>query len=300
MKHIVWMFIPLLCILGCKPEETRPEEYTTFFDDFVYNSTEDLSFEAFGWHIREGAGGPGVTGARWLKENVRIDSLGKNGVLVLSSKTSGKSRNTYQSEIYHRQNYLEGTYAARIFFTDSPVNGGPDGDQLVQTFFAISPLAFDLDPDYSETDFAEYLPNGGWGETEPAFWMTTWETYRADPWLQDAQSDFTPGSFAGWHVVSATVNNGEVKYYIDGKLLATHGSKYYPEQLMYLSFNLWFIQGGLLSATSERTYQQKIDWVYFTDTAIKNPAILPDIVEKLRENGVVRRDDWGNKPIEGY
>jgi len=40
---------------------------------------------------------------------------------------------------------------------------GPDGDQIVETFYTISQMD---EPSYSEADF-EYLPNGGWGQEGP-------------------------------------------------------------------------------------------------------------------------------------
>ena len=36
-----------------------------------------------------------------------------------------------------------------------------------------------MDPTYSELDISEYLPNGGWGETGPINYQTSWYTYRA-------------------------------------------------------------------------------------------------------------------------
>ncbi len=53
-------------------------------------------------------------------------------------------------------------------------------------------------------------------------------------------------SFAGWHTLLLQVSGGQIKYYIDGTLMATHGGIYYPETPMSINFNLWFItlQGG--------------------------------------------------------
>ena len=80
--------------------------------------------------------------------------------------------NTTQTQICHQRKYLEGTYAARVRFTDSPVSG-PGGDQIVESFYTISPLKAPMDLDYSELDF-EYLPNGGWGIDGPTLYATTW------------------------------------------------------------------------------------------------------------------------------
>ncbi|MGH9905613.1 MAG: hypothetical protein ACRD8U_08535, partial [Pyrinomonadaceae bacterium] len=84
----------------------------------------------------------------------------------------------------NQRKYLEGTYAARVRFTDKPVSG-PAGDQVVESFYTISPLKAPWDPDYSELDF-EYLPNGGWGIDGPTLYATTWETFFPEPnWKKD-------------------------------------------------------------------------------------------------------------------
>jgi len=93
----------------------------------------------------------------------------------MTSSTDGPNAKTTQTQICHQRKYLEGTYAARVRFTDNPVSG-PGGDQIVQSFYTISPLKAAMDLDYSELDF-EYLPNGGWGIAGPTLYATTWETF---------------------------------------------------------------------------------------------------------------------------
>ena len=81
-----------------------------------------------------------------------------------------------------QRRFKDGTYASRIRFTDSPTSG-KDGDHVNETFFAIGPQQrFDFDPDFSELDFTEYLPNGGWGATGPIAYQTSYNGYRLDPW----------------------------------------------------------------------------------------------------------------------
>ncbi|WP_235096993.1 hypothetical protein [Amycolatopsis decaplanina] len=152
------------------------------FDDFHYTSYTDGLLSQHGWQVRSGAGGPGVGGARWAPEGITFPTSGGDKVLQLASATDGTPAGTTQTEIMQpERRFFEGTYAARIRFSDAPVSG-PDGDRINQTFFTISPLRYDNDPIYSELDFSEYLPNGGWGEAGPVNFQTSWHTYTPDPW----------------------------------------------------------------------------------------------------------------------
>ena len=200
-----------------------------------------------GWIIRSGSGWPGVSGATFRPENVSFidypDQAG-NRLLRMTSSTDGTSENTYQTQICHQRKYMEGTYAARVRFSDEPVSG-QDGDQIVETFYTITPYLQPLDPDYSEMDY-EYLPNGGWGASESTFYTTTWETVQIEPWNADNTSSPVQGSLAGWHTLVTQVTGGTVRYFVDGNLIAQHGGEFYPDAPMSINFNLWFIEGGLI------------------------------------------------------
>lgn len=284
-----------LLVIGCRPVSIEEKtQYSVLFDDFNYIDSSDSTLTGFGWEIREGSGGPGVKGATWKSDLAAFENdpnLSGNKWLSLRASTKGKARNTFQAEISHKLPVLEGTYAALIYFTDSP-DTGPDGDRINQTFFAISPLAFDMEPDYSELDFAEYLPNGGWGETKNTLWMTSWETYQNSPWIQDSESMTISQSFEGWHLISATVAKGEIHYYIDGIRQTTHGGNFYPEQGMYISFNTWFLDGGLIESQTFRSYKQRVDWVYFTESVTEDHQNLSSIIASLRKQGISRRNDF--------
>lgn len=288
-------FFLIFVLFGCAEEDgITAQQAKVMFDDFNYQSSTDPLLGNFGWTVRTGRGGPGEAGTTWLEENIDFindDIIPDNKLLRLTATTNGAGRNTYQAEIYHTQTYLEGTYAARIHFFDSP-SEGIDGDEINQTFFAISTLEYPLDSNYSELDFAEYLPNGGWGSGEPTFWMTSWETYQASPYIQDSKTDEIDQSFEGWHTVSATVGDGEIKYYIDGILRATHGGEYFPEQDMSITFNLWFIAGRLLDDTSTRSYQELVDWVYFSEDLEVDHTQIENKVTELRQKDIVRIDDF--------
>ncbi|MDR9764675.1 hypothetical protein RJP56_01220 [Shewanella baltica] len=151
------------------------------FDDF---SDQDLnSFYENGWKVRTETGHPGIAGAKWSTEGISFhqDIQGaENGIIRMSLLTDGRGENTLHTQFCHARKYLVGTYAAKVFYRNKPIFG-PDGDEVIQTFYAISPLEAPMDTNYSEADF-EYLPNGGWGEGDKsAMWATTWETFQLEP-----------------------------------------------------------------------------------------------------------------------
>jgi hypothetical protein len=241
--------------------------------------------------VRSGSGWPGVTGATFRPENVSFldyPDPADNRLLRMTSSTDGTGENTYQTQICHQRKYLEGTYAARVRFSDQPVSG-VDGDQVVQTFYAITPYEEALDPAYSEMDY-EYLPNGGWGGSDLAFYVTTWETVQIEPWNADNTSNSVQGSLAGWHTLVTQVTDGTVRYFVDGQLIAQHGGEYYPDALMSINFNLWFIEGGLVPAEGVRQYEEDIDWVFHQAGFMLMPDEVTSKVNELRRNSVRFRD----------
>src|SRR5262245_21736639 len=145
-------------------DPTRQPGSGILFDDFNYRGPDDPALHRRQWVVRTTRGGPGLPEAYWSKSGVSFgedpDCPG-NRLLQLTASTDGTPANTQQAEICHQRKFYEGTYASRVHFTDVPLNG-PTGDQIVETFFTITPLRFDLDWEYGELDF-EYLPNGGWG-----------------------------------------------------------------------------------------------------------------------------------------
>ena len=241
------------------------------FDDFNYSSSADSTLTAHGWVPRTYSGGPGVPGATWSANSISFPTNGGQKVMQLTASTDGTSGGTNQAELYTSQKrYLEGTYASRIRFTDTPQSGA-DGDHINETFFTISPLNGDLDPTYSELDFSEYLPNGGWGETGPINYQTTWYTYRNEPWFADNVHSEERRSFDGWHDLVIQVSNGHVIYYIDGAQVGDHSGKFYPRQTMTINWNLWFIDTAAHSGGLS-TYIEQVDWVLFAKNQVLTPS----------------------------
>jgi hypothetical protein len=263
------------------------------FDDFNYTTHKQLTMH--GWIVRTAPGWPGVPGAVWAKEGVSFlsdpDQQG-NRILRMISSTGGPGSTTNQTQICHQRKYLEGTYAARVRFTDSPLSG-PGGDQMVESFYSISPLKAPMDLDYSELDF-EYLPNGGWGIEGPTLYGTTWETFSPEPnWKKDNVFDITKGSQAGWHTLITQVGDGKVKYIVDGKLLAEHGDRFYPESLMSINFNLWFIRDGMSKEQAARSYHEDIDWVFHEAHTLLTPEQVDAKVASMRRKAVRFKDTVG-------
>jgi len=260
------------------------------FDDFSY--TDQKQLKKNGWIVRTAAGWPGVPGATWSQAGVTLlkapDQPG-NTILRMTSSTDGTSAHTTQTQICHQRKYLEGTYAARVHFSDNPVTG-PGGDQIVESFYTIAPLKAPMDPDYSELDY-EYLPNGGWGIDGPTFYATTWETFSPEPnWKKDNVFKTANGSQAGWHTLVTQVVDQKVRYFVDGKLFAEHGDKYYPEDTMSINFNLWFIRDGMVKATESRQYQEDIDWVFFQAGVGLAPEQVEAAVASMRKKSIKFQD----------
>jgi hypothetical protein len=295
MKSVVVSIFCVFVIAGCAPSADTPvtevattpsmEESQILFDDFSYSNVDEMTSN--GWVVRDGTGWPGVTGATFRTENVSFVDYpdpADNRLLRMTSSTDGTAENTFQTQICHQRKYMEGTYAARVRFSDQPVSG-VDGDQVVQTFYTITPYERPLNPEYSEMDY-EYLPNGGWGSGDLTFYVTTWETVQIEPWNADNTSSSVQGSLAGWHTLVTQVMGGAVRYFIDGKLIAQHGGEYYPDAPMSINFNLWFIDGGLVQVESVRQYEEDIDWVFHQAGVMLMPDEVVAKVNELRSASV--------------
>jgi hypothetical protein len=272
------------------------------FDDFDYRGSDQaLQLRHHGWTIRTVPGWPGIRGAAWSRAGISFvgDPADRgNRLLRLTSSTDGTPAGTHQAEICQRRKFFEGTYATRVRFGDTP-DSGRDGDQLVETFYALSPLRARLDPKFSELDF-EYLPNGGWGVSAPSIFVTSWATAQLEPYIADNTFTSVTGSLEGWHTLVLQVTRGTLRYFLDGRLVATHGGKYYPDVPMSIAYNLWFIQGGQLVARSVRRYHEDVDWVYHRVGRVLSPQQITAEVAALRRGRVAFRDTVppANPPLD--
>jgi hypothetical protein len=261
-----------------------------FFDDF---SQPDLdALRRAGWVLRSAAGHPGPVGARWEPSLLGLlddPAQGGNRLLRLRAATDGSAAGTQQSQLCHRRQYLEGSYAARVRFVNTPAHG-VDGDPVIQAHYLISPLRHDLDPDFSEVDF-EYLANGGWGSAQTRLYAINWQTVQIEPWRSFNQAHERPGALEGWHVLAMQIGAGRTRLYLDGELLAEHGGRAQPVQPMSLNFSLWFSPGGLLGPEAGlRVWEQDVDWVFHAQGELLSPAQMLERVAALRAQGVQQLD----------
>jgi hypothetical protein len=268
----------------------RAAEPPLFFDDFSQPDLAQLARD--GWKLRDKPGHPGVEGARWGAEGVAlVDDPGSPGnrLLRLTARSDGTPKGTRHAQVCHARKYLEGTYAARVRFSDEPVQG-PDGDVVVQTFYAVSPLRFDFDPQYSELDW-EYLPNGGWNDARTRLYGVSWQTVRLKPWASFNQPLQHFASMDGWHVLMMQVGGGSVRWWLDGRQLDVHGGRNYPVVPMSINFNLWFSPGGFVKqARAPRVYEEDVDWVLQAPGRVLSPQEVQAQVDALRAAGTARVD----------
>jgi len=295
--------IAALMITSCTSFATIANAATTLdtgkvmFDDFNYTSASDSKLQTNGWAIRSDNGGPGPDGCNFSNKNISFvnDSVDANNKIVrLTASTDGTAKGTSQAEIYTTsRKFFNGTYAARVRFTDAPVSG-KDGAGINETFFTISPLDSYRDSKYSELDF-EYLPNGGWGETS-GMWNTSWHTFTEDPWYEDAAQVLTKKSYDGWHNLVVVVANGYNTYYIDGVQVAKNGpgngqaDYFLPRKNMTINFNLWFIAGDGENPLVNSKYVEDVDWVYHEKDTALTPDQVTAKVKDLRGQGIKFKD----------
>ena len=206
----------------------------------------------------------------------------------MTSSTDGNYAGTTQTQVCQQRKFREGTYASHVHFRDAPT-AGPAGDQVVESFYTISPLRRPLDPYYSEIDF-EYLPHGGWGLPQ-SVGFAAWETYSPPPhWIAVNSARRADRSLNGWHTLVLQVAHGAMAFYVDGREVALLGGRYYPEVPMSINYNLWFIPSGLARTQRARSYAEDVDWVYHAAGVVLTPRQVQAAVASLRRDGTAFRD----------
>jgi hypothetical protein len=288
MKAAVCAAAAAAWVAGCATQAPATPEL--FFDDF--SQPDVASLASRGWAVRTKPGHPGIEGAAWTGDTLTlVDDPAQPGnrLLRLAARTDGTPQGTAHAQLCHQRKYFEGTYAARVRFSDRPAEG-PDGDVVVQTFYAVSPLRFDFDPEYSELDW-EYLPNGGWGDAKTRLYGVTWQTVSLNPWKAYNQPLQVFRELDGWHVLMMQVAAGKARWYLDGVLIEEHGGRNYPAVPMSINFNLWYSPGGLLPGVNvQRAWQQDVDWVLHARNRLLSPAEVDAAVRDLRAKRVAHVD----------
>jgi hypothetical protein len=275
--------------LGALSTSAIAGDKALFFDDFNY--PDKASMVKSGWTLRGVKGWPGIPGARWGESAIELlpdTAKAGNRFVRMIALTDGTSEGTMQAQLCQARKYFEGTYAARIRFSDKAAYGSSK-DQLVMSFYTSSPYVKDFDPNYSELDF-EYLPTGGWGANGAAMFNTSWETFQLEPWDARNQSGHVAGSLGGWHTLVMQVSGGKVNYYVDGKKFAEHGGKNYPRLAMSFNFNLWFIKDGISTDKNPRVWHEDIDWVLHVKDQVLTPAEVESQVAELQKSGTTLTD----------
>ncbi|MHC4535627.1 MAG: glycoside hydrolase family 16 protein [Planctomycetota bacterium] len=291
-------------------EPFKPGVTHVFYDDFVYAESNDPELSQFGWHVRtpNEPGGPGVKGAEWTSNRVIfVDDPNDGGdrLLIMGASTSGEPTGSQHSEIMTDEFFFEGTYAARVRLTDAPVYGPDVNDINVQAFFSINTLQYDYDFSYSECDF-EYLPNGGWGASQPTMFVSSWATYKREyqheptdpnkntntvPMVPIKETHTYSGSLddGQWHILRFEISDRQVKYFIDDSLIATHSGIYYPESVMSIAFNNWFSslmsRSEHISGSEHRHYEFYVDWIFHAQDSVLNDTSIENLISEYRLQG---------------
>ncbi|MEV5353756.1 cellulose binding domain-containing protein [Streptomyces sp. NPDC052693] len=236
------------------PEALPAPPSGVLFDDFSYLGPKDPALFKHGWLVRTSTGGPGIENT-WSAQGVSFPtaegSHADGQVLNLRASTDGTKAGTKQASLgTAASKFRDGTYAARIHFSDGPSTGDA-GDHVNQTFYTIGGKG----PTYSELD-NEYMPNGGWGRPGPKLDTVTWYDHESN----DRVYETTNKSLDAWHTVLIRVKDGVVAYWLDGKKLFLSNGKYAPRADMSVNFNHWFID---LPFKGERAWDMKVDWLYY-------------------------------------
>ncbi|PKV50191.1 putative secreted protein (Por secretion system target) [Aquimarina sp. MAR_2010_214] len=281
---------------------------TIMFDDFNYNAINDSEFGKFNkWNVINGVSGP-PEGGLYLANNVRFKNDPNNNtnrLMTLSTTVNGQTKASTHSRVETAGfEYFEGTYSARVYYSDLPYKYK---DANIQTFYTIVSSALGNDGSrYSELDF-EYMASDKWGisKDNKVMYLTSWNRYIPDPWQAWKRYFAYQKSFEGWHVFTVSCTDGEnVKYWIDDEYMGAmsttdnDGSSVYPRSNMQVAFANWIWNNVVGDSSENRTTTMEVDWVLFS----KNQELLPQQVKNLvgtyRSQGIKRRNLAGQTFID--
>ncbi|MFJ5899436.1 cellulose binding domain-containing protein [Streptomyces sp. NPDC093064] len=247
------------------------------FDNFAYTGAQDPALFKHGWLVRTSKGGPGIKNT-WSADGVTFPgdekALKGGQVLQLRASTDGTEAGTKQASLgTAASKFREGTYAARVRFSDEPTSG-KDGDHVIQTFYTIGGKG----SQYSELD-NEYMPNGAWGRPGPKLDTVSWHDHRTN----DRVYTTTNKSLADWHIVMIRVKDDVVSYWLDGKKLFVSSGKYAPRADMSVNFNHWFVD---LPFKGERVWDMKVDWLYYNANEVLSAKEVETAAGSFTANGM--------------
>ncbi len=273
---------------------------TIMFDDFDYSGVDDPEFSTFNkWQVIDGQNGPPY-GAQYSKDNIEFiqdPENANNSLVTLSTTVNGANQESTQARIETQGfEYFEGTYASRVYFTDTP---NEYEDANIQTFYTIvSYLHAEDGSKYSELDF-EYMASDKWGisPNNPVMYLTAWNRYIADPWQAWKRYSAYDESFEGWHTFIVSCTDGvNVNFWIDGSFMGSmattdsDGTSVYPRSPMQVAFANWIWNHAVGNSTNDRKSTMKVDWVLFQKDTELTPTQVDDLVNGFRTEGIKRRN----------
>ncbi len=277
---------------------------TIMFDDFTYTGLNDAQLPTFNqWNIINGISGP-PEGGQYSRDNIAfVTDPGNSGNKLMSLRTTvnGQTKATTHARIETAGfDYFEGTYAARVYFSDTPYDFQ---DANIQTFYTIvgSQLGGDGSR-YSELDF-EYMASDKWGisPNNKVMYLTAWNRYIANPWQAWKRYFSSQQSYAGWHTYTVSCTDGaNVKFWIDNTYMGamsttdSDGTSVYPRNPMQVAFANWIWNNVVGSSTQIRETKMQVDWVLFYKNQEKTPQQIADVVATYRSQGLQRRNLAGN------
>jgi hypothetical protein len=284
---------------------------TIMFDDFTYSGINDAQLPVFNkWQIINGVSGP-PEGAQYSRNNVAFitdPNNAANKLMTLTATVNGTTKATTHARIETSGfEYFEGTYAARVYLSDTPFTYK---DANIQTFYTIVSSALAQDgTKYSELDIVEYMAADKWGISpdNPVLYTTSYHKYIANPWQAWKTYFYSKRSWAGWHTFIASCTDGDnVRYWIDDLYLGAHsvtdsesqaGLPVYPRSNMQVAFANWIWNNVTGSSTADRTTTMQVDWTLHYKNQALTLQQINDLVTGYRTQGLQRRNLAGQTVI---